>query len=88
MDAARVMLRMRQKLDGYEGGDLRSVEGQVRPCTGTLSEGAEHAALFASERGALQRRPLCMSLQVQHLIQQARDPDNLSQMFVGWAAWN
>ena len=28
-DAERVLLRMRQKLEGYEEGDLRSVEGQA-----------------------------------------------------------
>uniref|UniRef100_A0ACD5VDD8 Uncharacterized protein n=1 Tax=Avena sativa TaxID=4498 RepID=A0ACD5VDD8_AVESA len=29
-DAARAILRVKQKLDGYEDGEMRSVEGQVR----------------------------------------------------------
>ena len=29
-DAARALMRVKQKLDGYEGGDIRSVQGQVR----------------------------------------------------------
>jgi ataxia telangiectasia mutated family protein len=28
-DAARALMRARQKLDGYEEGELRSVHGQV-----------------------------------------------------------
>lgn len=28
-DAARALLRVKQKLDGYENGDLRSLQGQV-----------------------------------------------------------
>lgn len=29
-DAARALLRVKQKLDGYEEGEMRSVHGQVR----------------------------------------------------------
>ncbi|KAH7439401.1 hypothetical protein KP509_04G059200 [Ceratopteris richardii] len=29
-DAARAMMRVKQKLDGYEGGEMRSIEGQVQ----------------------------------------------------------
>ncbi|MCO5564110.1 hypothetical protein L7F22_017766 [Adiantum nelumboides] len=29
-DAARALMRVKQKLDGYEGGDMRSIEGQVQ----------------------------------------------------------
>jgi len=29
-DAARALLRVKQKLDGYEGGEMRSLQGQVR----------------------------------------------------------
>lgn len=28
-DAARALMRVKQKLDGYEGGEMRSVHGQV-----------------------------------------------------------
>lgn len=28
-DAARALLRVKQKLDGYEGGEMRSLQGQV-----------------------------------------------------------
>lgn len=28
-DAARALLRVRQKLDGYEEGEMRSIHGQV-----------------------------------------------------------
>lgn len=28
-DAARAILRVKQKLDGYEDGEMRSVQGQV-----------------------------------------------------------
>lgn len=28
-DAARAILRIKQKLDGYEDGEMRSVQGQV-----------------------------------------------------------
>lgn len=28
-DAARALLRVKQKLDGYEGGEMRSIHGQV-----------------------------------------------------------
>ncbi|KAK3035322.1 hypothetical protein RJ639_034030 [Escallonia herrerae] len=51
-DAARALLRVKQKLDGYEEGEMRSVHGQV-----------------------------------QQLIQDAIDPDRLSQMFPGWGSW-
>nr|XP_027123123.1 serine/threonine-protein kinase ATM isoform X2 [Coffea arabica] len=51
-DAARALLRVKQKLDGYEEGEMRSVRGQV-----------------------------------QQLVQDAIDPDRLSQMFPGWGAW-
>lgn len=51
-DAARALMRVKQKLDGYEEGEMRSVHGQV-----------------------------------QQLIQDAIDPDRLSQMFPGWGAW-
>ncbi|GMH31457.1 hypothetical protein Nepgr_033300 [Nepenthes gracilis] len=51
-DAARALLRVKQKLDGYEEGEMRSVHGQV-----------------------------------QQLIQDAIDPERLSQMFPGWASW-
>ncbi|CAM9385384.1 unnamed protein product [Chrysoparadoxa australica] len=52
--AARALLRIRQKLQGYEdpNGDSMSVEGQVML-----------------------------------LLNQAKDPDNLSQLFPGWAPW-
>uniref|UniRef100_R7WG20 Serine/threonine-protein kinase ATM n=1 Tax=Aegilops tauschii TaxID=37682 RepID=R7WG20_AEGTA len=33
-DAARAILRVKQKLDGYEDGEMRSVEGQVRNMDG------------------------------------------------------
>lgn len=29
-DAARALLRVKQKLDGYEGGEMRSLQGQVQ----------------------------------------------------------
>ncbi|KAJ0106491.1 hypothetical protein Patl1_18036 [Pistacia atlantica] len=29
-DAARALMRVKQKLDGYEGGEMRSVHGQVQ----------------------------------------------------------
>lgn len=29
-DAARALMRVKQKLDGYEGGDMRSIQGQVQ----------------------------------------------------------
>ncbi|GAX72620.1 hypothetical protein CEUSTIGMA_g76.t1 [Chlamydomonas eustigma] len=52
-DAERVVLRVRQKLDGVEGdGGPRSVEGQVA-----------------------------------QLLHDAQDPEKLSRMYVGWAAW-
>ncbi|CAM8916047.1 unnamed protein product [Rhodiola kirilowii] len=51
-DAARALMRVKQKLDGYEDGEMRSVHGQV-----------------------------------QQLIQDAIDPERLSQMFPGWGAW-
>lgn len=28
-DAARALMRVKQKLDGYEGGEMRSIHGQV-----------------------------------------------------------
>jgi len=28
-DAARALIRVKQKLDGYEGGEMRSLQGQV-----------------------------------------------------------
>lgn len=28
-DAERALMRVKQKLDGYEGGEMRSVHGQV-----------------------------------------------------------
>lgn len=28
-DAARALMRVKQKLDGYEGGEMRSLHGQV-----------------------------------------------------------
>ena len=30
LDAERALLRVKQKLDGYEEGEIRSVEGQVQ----------------------------------------------------------
>jgi ataxia telangiectasia mutated family protein len=51
-DAERALLRVRQKLDGIDDSEPRSVEGQV-----------------------------------QQLIQDARDPDKLCRLFVGWAPW-
>lgn len=29
-DAARALMRVKQKLDGYEGGEMRSIHGQVK----------------------------------------------------------
>ncbi|OAE18377.1 hypothetical protein AXG93_1783s1060 [Marchantia polymorpha subsp. ruderalis] len=51
-DAARALFRVKQKLDGYEEGEMRSLQGQV-----------------------------------QQLIQDAQDPERLSQLFPGWGAW-
>jgi ataxia telangiectasia mutated family protein len=50
--AERVLMRVAQKLDGMEEGQLMSLEGQVNA-----------------------------------LIQQARDPARLCQLFVGWQAY-
>lgn len=109
-DAEKVLMRVRQKLDGFEDGDIRSVEGQARysllgrprgciimHCQG-FPAGAPRCDYDMSpdvwRRRALSgsvvfvRRQLCASsVQVQHLIQQARDPDRLCQLFHGWAAW-
>lgn len=38
-DAARALLRVKQKLDGYEDGEMRSVHGQV---TSYLSSSTMH----------------------------------------------
>lgn len=38
-DAEKVLMRVRQKLDGYEEGDLRSVEGQARTPLPTVFPG-------------------------------------------------
>ncbi|CAM6085267.1 unnamed protein product [Calypogeia fissa] len=51
-DAARALFRVKQKLDGYEEGEMRSLQGQVH-----------------------------------QLIQDAQDPERLSQLFPGWGAW-
>jgi len=29
-DATRALMRVKQKLDGYEGGEMRSIHGQVK----------------------------------------------------------
>ena len=50
--AERVLLRLRQKLQGIENGVQLSISGQVN-----------------------------------HLIQQARDPNNLGRLFPGWQAY-
>lgn len=36
-DAARALMRVKQKLDGYEGGDMRSIQGQVKLWNSILS---------------------------------------------------
>jgi ataxia telangiectasia mutated family protein len=51
-DAERILLRLNEKLQGYEEGEMLSVKGQVNK-----------------------------------LIAQAMDPQLLSRMFHGWAAW-
>lgn len=37
-DAARAILRVKQKLDGYEDGEMRSVQGQVTKHSLTLGD--------------------------------------------------
>lgn len=41
-DAARALLRVKQKLDGYEEGEMRSVHGQV------ISNSSERCNLWFS----------------------------------------
>lgn len=46
-DAARALLRVKQKLDGYEEGDLRSVHGQVTMHTSHMHQlGLEIKTVF------------------------------------------
>ncbi|KAH7550459.1 hypothetical protein JRO89_XS13G0195200 [Xanthoceras sorbifolium] len=70
-DAARALMRVKQKLDGYEEGEMRSVHGQP-------------ALWCASKRST---SIIGKQKKVQQLIQDAIDPERLCQMFPGWGAW-
>ena len=45
-DATRALLRVKQKLDGYEEGELRSVEGQVQQLIHDAQDPERLCAMF------------------------------------------